>query len=57
MPSVYRLLQDSGRAADLVAELHACYCDGDNNGAAGGARPKTGVQMKTTARDAEINAM
>ncbi len=52
-------LKDSGRAADLVAELHACYCDSESGGGGGNGyppRPQTGL-AKGGSRESEINAM
>ena len=49
--------KDSGRAADLVAELHACFCDNDINSVTGyPTRPKTGA-VRGESRENEINAM
>jgi hypothetical protein len=54
------LSKDSGRAADLVAELYACYYDSENGGGGGASahpsRPQTGL-AKGGSRDTEINAM
>ncbi|CAF1599127.1 unnamed protein product [Adineta ricciae] len=51
------VVKDSGRAADLVAELHACLCDNDINNATGyPTRPKTGA-VRGESRDNEINAI
>jgi len=53
------LSKDSGRAADLVAELHACYYDSENGGGDASAhpsRPQTGL-AKGGSRDTDINAM
>jgi len=49
----YFFLKDSGRSADLVAELYACYTDNENGGGnVHPPRPQTGAH-----RDNEINGM
>jgi hypothetical protein len=49
--------KDSGRAADLVAELSACYSDSEHGGGSGHpSRPQTAFS-KGGPREAEINAM
>ncbi|UJR27965.1 hypothetical protein I4U23_009223 [Adineta vaga] len=49
------VVKDSGRSADLVAELHACYTDTENsNGSGYPARPKTSGG-RIDSRDARVN--
>ncbi|CAF0835257.1 unnamed protein product [Adineta steineri] len=50
------VIKDSGRAADLVADLHACYYDAENSTGGFPARPKTG-HVKGESRESEINAI
>ena len=47
--------KDSGRAADLVAELHACFSEGETN-TGHPTRPQTGY-VKGGSRESEINNM
>ncbi|CAF3943375.1 unnamed protein product [Rotaria sordida] len=49
------VIKDSGRAADLVAKLHACYSDSESgDGSARPTRPKSGV-AKGGSKETEIN--
>ena len=49
--------KDSGHAADLVAELYACYSDSESSGTSGNpSRPQTGV-ARGGSRKPEIEAM
>ncbi|CAF3929782.1 unnamed protein product [Rotaria sp. Silwood2] len=52
------VIKDSGRAADLVAELHAYYSDSESGGGGGRhlARPQTGF-AKGGSKDTDINAI
>ncbi|CAF3552086.1 unnamed protein product [Rotaria sp. Silwood1] len=51
------VIKESGRAADLVAELHACYTESENsNGNGYPTRPQTG-SVKGGSKEAEINAI
>ncbi|CAF4288157.1 unnamed protein product, partial [Rotaria sp. Silwood2] len=47
------VIKESGRAADLVAELHACYTDNESGNA---TRPQTGL-AKSSSKETEINAI
>ncbi|CAF1368298.1 unnamed protein product [Rotaria sordida] len=51
------VIKDSGRAADLVAELHACYSDNESGGGGGyPTRPPSGF-AKGNSKEADINAI
>ncbi len=53
------LKKDSGRGADLVAELYACYCESESGGGGGighPSRPQTGL-ARSGSRENEINEM
>ncbi len=53
----YYFLKDSGRAADLVAELYPCFTGNETGGGSGHpSRPQTSAG-KTGYRENEINAM
>jgi hypothetical protein len=55
---VHQFNKESGRAADLVAELHACYSEIDATPPdAHRQLPQTGAHSKSVKRDAEIRAM
>ncbi|CAF3075043.1 unnamed protein product, partial [Rotaria sp. Silwood2] len=48
---------ESGRAADLVAELHACYTDSESSNATGySTQPQTGL-ARGNSKETEINAI
>ncbi|CAF3343708.1 unnamed protein product [Rotaria socialis] len=51
------VIKDSGRAADLVAELHACYSEGDIAvTSTHPSRPQTGF-VKGSSKDTEVHAI
>ncbi|CAF1071818.1 unnamed protein product [Rotaria sordida] len=49
------VIKESGRAADLVAELHACYTENEN-GNGYPTRPQTGL-VRGSSKETEINAI